>query len=100
MISISRRSFLGGAAGAISGLAGSAAAPQAVSGTPRPNIVLILADDMGFSDIGCYGSEVQTPNLNRLAAAGLVPLPLARRGAPHAAAARARRDRCDPHAVA
>ncbi len=36
-----------------------------------PNIVLILADDMGFSDIGCYGSEIETPNLDRLAAEGL-----------------------------
>jgi len=37
----------------------------------RPNIVLILADDMGFSDIGCYGSEIQTPNLDKLADNGL-----------------------------
>src|SRR6202789_637294 len=37
----------------------------------RPNIVVILADDMGFSDLGCYGSEIQTPNLDRLAAQGL-----------------------------
>lgn len=37
----------------------------------RPNIVLMLADDMGFSDIGCYGSEIETPNLNKLAAGGL-----------------------------
>jgi len=37
----------------------------------RPNIVLILNDDMGFSDLGCYGGEVQTPNLDRLAAGGL-----------------------------
>ena len=37
----------------------------------RPNIVLILNDDMGFSDIGCYGGEVRTPNLDRLAAGGL-----------------------------
>lgn len=45
-----------------------AAAPQ---DPPRPNIVIILADDMGFSDIGCYGSEIATPNLDRLAAGGL-----------------------------
>src|SRR6185503_2930057 len=38
---------------------------------PRPNIVVILADDLGFSDIGCYGSEIATPNLDRLAANGL-----------------------------
>jgi len=37
----------------------------------RPNIVLILVDDMGFSDIGCYGSRIRTPHLDRLAAGGL-----------------------------
>lgn len=37
----------------------------------KPNIVLIMADDMGFSDIGCYGSEIATPNLDALAARGL-----------------------------
>ncbi|MEJ7779664.1 MAG: arylsulfatase [Daejeonella sp.] len=37
----------------------------------RPNIVLIMVDDMGFSDIGCYGSEIATPNLDRLAAEGV-----------------------------
>lgn len=37
----------------------------------RPNIILIMADDMGFSDIGCYGGEVQTPNLDKLAQNGL-----------------------------
>ena len=37
----------------------------------KPNIVLILADDLGWSDIGCYGSEVETPNLDWLAANGV-----------------------------
>ncbi|MEA1886125.1 MAG: arylsulfatase [Bacteroidota bacterium] len=37
----------------------------------RPNIVLIMADDMGFSDIGCYGGEIETPNLDRLASHGI-----------------------------
>ena len=39
------------------------------SSVNRPNIVLILADDMGFSDIGCYGSEIRTPNVDSLAEA-------------------------------
>ena len=37
----------------------------------RPNIILILNDDMGFSDLGCYGGEVRTPNRDGLAAGGL-----------------------------
>jgi arylsulfatase A-like enzyme len=36
----------------------------------RPNVVIMLADDMGFSDIGCYGGEIPTPNIDRLAAGG------------------------------
>lgn len=37
----------------------------------KPNIIFIMADDMGYSDIGCYGSEIQTPNLDLLAANGV-----------------------------
>ncbi len=47
---------------------------SALSVTTRaaaPNILLIMADDLGFSDIGCYGGEIRTPNLDRLAAEGL-----------------------------
>ena len=37
----------------------------------RPNIIIILADDMGYSDLGCFGSEIATPNLDALASSGL-----------------------------
>jgi arylsulfatase len=45
--------------------------PDAVIAAPRPNILFILADDMGYSDAGCYGSDIQTPNIDRLAKNGL-----------------------------
>ncbi|MBN2578706.1 MAG: arylsulfatase [Pirellulales bacterium] len=48
-----------------------AATGEAAEQAPRPNIVLILVDDMGFSDLGCYGGEIDTPNLDRLAQGGL-----------------------------
>ena len=37
----------------------------------KPNIVYIVIDDMGFSDLGCYGSEISTPNIDKLAENGL-----------------------------
>ena len=43
----------------------------ATHAAPRPNILVILVDDMGWSDIGCYGSEIPTPNLDALAKGGL-----------------------------
>ena len=48
---------------AIAGMRGEAAA--------RPNIVLILCDDLGWSDVGCYGGEIPTPNIDSLASSGL-----------------------------
>jgi arylsulfatase A-like enzyme len=42
-----------------------------LSAADRPNILLVMADDLGFSDLGCYGSEIETPNLDRLAAEGV-----------------------------
>ena len=44
---------------------------EAAGNKSRPNIVLIMADDMGWSDAGCYGGEIQTPNIDRLAQEGL-----------------------------
>ena len=41
------------------------------SATEKPNIIVIMSDDMGYSDIGCYGGEINTPNLDKLAANGL-----------------------------
>ena len=72
--SYTRRDFikamgLGAAALAVPGCTRAA---RSQSGNPkRPNIVLIMADDMGFSDIGCYGGEIRTPNLDGLAAHGV-----------------------------
>ena len=42
-----------------------------VAAAPKPNILILLADDLGWSDLGCYGGEIRTPNLDSLAAGGL-----------------------------
>lgn len=44
---------------------------QVASAADRPNIIVIMADDMGFSDLGCYGGEIQTPTLDSLAKKGV-----------------------------
>ena len=64
-MTFTRRSFLQGVSAAGSLARIPAATPE------RPNIILILVDDMGFSDSAAYGSEIDTPNLNRLASEGV-----------------------------
>lgn len=71
-----RREFLkllsaGIAVGPLRGCFGRARIEARPRSARRPNVVLIMADDMGYSDIGCYGGEIRTPNLDRLAAGGL-----------------------------
>jgi arylsulfatase len=63
-------------AGALTALAATtavswAANPAAAGAGKRPNIVIILGDDLGFSDLGCFGSEIKTPNLDSLAKSGV-----------------------------
>lgn len=67
-MNMQRRTFLQTLAG---GAIAAGLQPSARAAARRPNILLILADDMGFSDIGCYGSEIATPNLDRLAQRGM-----------------------------
>ena len=50
---------------------GAGIACASASGAGRPNVIVILADDLGWSDIGCYGGEIETPHLDRLAQGGL-----------------------------
>ncbi|MCX6898096.1 MAG: arylsulfatase [Verrucomicrobia bacterium] len=53
-------------------LSGPASAAQTGVSAPRPNIVFILADDLGYGDVGCFGQkEIQTPNIDRLASEGM-----------------------------
>lgn len=46
-------------------------AAQTLFSAERPNIIVIMVDDMGFSDIGCYGGEIETPNIDALASGGV-----------------------------
>jgi len=56
---------------AASALAEPGVASTTLAAQDRPNIVLILADDMGFADMGAFGGEIRTPNLDALAAEGV-----------------------------
>lgn len=57
----------------VSSAQGEPATPEQATQQPasRPNLVIILADVLGYSDIGCFGGDVRTPNLDALAAGGL-----------------------------
>src|SRR5690554_798401 len=61
------------AIGFITALSGCSSSPENSESKDyeRPNIILIMSDDMGYSDIGCYGGEVNTPNLDALAENGV-----------------------------
>ena len=68
---VGRRDFLAAVGVGAAALAGTRFAGAAPASEAKPNIILIMTDDMGFSDLGCYGGEIETPNLDALAAGGL-----------------------------
>ncbi len=68
---MNRREFVRDASLVAAGAAASGPVPSVLAQNRKPNIVLFLVDDMGYSDIGCMGSEIDTPNLDRLATGGL-----------------------------
>jgi len=69
---MNRRAFMRSVAGTLAAASMGAGRRASARPAPKPpNIVIILADDMGFSDLGCYGSEISTPNLDGLAQRGV-----------------------------
>ena len=72
-LKVTRNSFLtlGLAALMATATASQCASPSSAGTGKRPNIVIILGDDLGFSDMGCFGSEIKTPNFDSLAKAGV-----------------------------
>ncbi len=73
---VNRREFIkfvvGGAAGVVVPNYGCSVGENSKATAERPNIILIMADDLGYGDIGCYGStKIQTPNINALAKGGV-----------------------------
>ena len=73
---MNRREFLMGSlainlAGFLPSTSKAAAQAQSVGTQPAPNLIFILVDDMGFSDLGCFGGEIDTPHLDRLASEGI-----------------------------
>lgn len=70
-MNLSRRDFLMCTAASVAGTTLSASFACTPPAQQKPNILLIMADDMGYSDIGCFGGEINTPNIDRLAGNGV-----------------------------
>ena len=72
MTNAARRGLLGSAVVAAVGGAAAAGAEKKPAGVERPNFVIVFADDLGYGDLGCYGSKhIRTPRIDRMAARGV-----------------------------